>query len=66
MFCFDNVFDESATQQKIYDLMVKPLVDNFIDGYNCTVLTYGQTGTGKTYTMGSNPEVISVILKIMA
>lgn len=56
-FCFDNVFDESTTQEMIYESVVKPLVNNFKDGYNCTVFTYGQTGTGKTYTMGSNPEV---------
>lgn len=61
MFCFDNVFDESNTQETIYELIVKPLVHNFKNGYNCTVFTYGQTGTGKTYTMGSNPEVRPII-----
>lgn len=36
--------------------MVKPLVDRVKEGYNCTVFAYGQTGTGKTYTMGSSPH----------
>jgi ABC-type lipoprotein export system ATPase subunit len=29
-----------------------PLVYNVLDGYNGTYFVYGQTGTGKTYTMG--------------
>jgi kinesin family member 11 len=31
--------------------MVAPLVEEVLAGYNCTVFAYGQTGTGKTYTM---------------
>lgn len=27
------------------------LVDDVIEGYNCTIFAYGQTGSGKTYTM---------------
>ena len=27
------------------------MVDNAIEGYNSTIFAYGQTGTGKTYTM---------------
>lgn len=37
--------------------MVRPLVNYVKDGYNCTVFAYGQTGTGKTYTIGSNVKV---------
>ncbi|RCN38315.1 kinesin motor domain protein [Ancylostoma caninum] len=31
--------------------MVSPQVDRVLAGYNCTLFAYGQTGTGKTYTM---------------
>ena len=31
--------------------MVAPLIEEVVSGYNCTVFAYGQTGTGKTYTM---------------
>lgn len=31
--------------------MVHPLIDEVLSGYNCTVFAYGQTGTGKTFTM---------------
>lgn len=30
---------------------VVPIVDQVLEGYNCTIFCYGQTGTGKTYTM---------------
>lgn len=31
--------------------MVNPLLEEVLAGYNCTVFAYGQTGTGKTFTM---------------
>jgi hypothetical protein len=31
--------------------VVAPLIGQVMQGYNCTVFAYGQTGTGKTYTM---------------
>ena len=31
--------------------VVEPLISQVMQGYNCTVFAYGQTGTGKTYTM---------------
>ncbi|ERL83483.1 hypothetical protein D910_05552 [Dendroctonus ponderosae] len=54
---FDNVFLEDADQQKVYNDAVRPLVNLVKLGYNCTVFAYGQTGTGKTYTMGSGSQV---------
>ncbi|OTF79817.1 kinesin-like protein KIF11-like protein, partial [Euroglyphus maynei] len=45
------VFDCKAEQFKVYRSVVEPLVEQVIEGYNCTVFAYGQTGTGKTYTM---------------
>lgn len=58
MFAFDNIFDGDSDQETVYQAMVKPLVDRVKAGYNCTIFAYGQTGTGKTYTMGSNPQVV--------
>lgn len=56
-FSFDNIFTEEASQESIYNATVKPLVQYVRQGYNCTVFAYGQTGTGKTYTMGTNSNV---------
>ncbi|KAI7690377.1 hypothetical protein SSS_10863 [Sarcoptes scabiei] len=53
-YAFDNVFDSKANQLDVYRSVVEPLVEQVIEGYNCTVFAYGQTGTGKTYTMVGN------------
>lgn len=51
MFTYDAVYDKSATQETIYDEIVRPLVTSVQEGFNCCVFAYGQTGTGKTFTM---------------
>ncbi|XP_048580945.1 kinesin-like protein KIF21A isoform X2 [Nematostella vectensis] len=56
-FTFDYVFDIPAKQPEIYEKCVKELVEGCLDGYNATVLAYGQTGAGKTYTMGTGFDV---------
>ncbi|XP_059837689.1 kinesin-like protein KIF3C isoform X2 [Hypanus sabinus] len=50
-FTFDAVYDHSSKQSELYDETVRPLVDSVLQGFNGTVFAYGQTGTGKTYTM---------------
>ncbi|KAL9102512.1 MAG: hypothetical protein Q9163_002347 [Psora crenata] len=51
---FDKVFSPAADQSMIYDDVVKPILDEMLQGYNCTIFAYGQTGTGKTYTMSGD------------
>lgn len=50
-FTFDKVFGPQSQQRSIYNHAVAPLVTEVLEGYNCTVFVFGQTGTGKTYTM---------------
>uniref|UniRef100_A0A673ZSI4 Kinesin-like protein n=1 Tax=Salmo trutta TaxID=8032 RepID=A0A673ZSI4_SALTR len=50
-YTFDMVFGPSAKQIDVYKSVVCPILDEVIGGYNCTVFAYGQTGTGKTFTM---------------
>lgn len=49
---FDEVFTQTASQRRVYEAVAKPVVESVLDGYNGTVMAYGQTGTGKTYTVG--------------
>lgn len=51
MFKFDAVFDCTSSQKDVYNQVCKPIVDSVLEGYNGTIFAYGQTGTGKTYTM---------------
>ncbi|CAD8095340.1 unnamed protein product [Paramecium sonneborni] len=50
-FQFDSVFDSKATQNQVYNDIAKGVVGSVIKGFNGTIFCYGQTGTGKTYTM---------------
>lgn len=49
---FDEVFDQNTTQAQIFEHTCLPLVKNVLNGFNGTYFVYGQTGTGKTHTMG--------------
>ncbi|XP_056873230.1 kinesin-like protein KIF3B isoform X2 [Takifugu flavidus] len=63
-FTFDAVYDASSKQRDLYDESVRPLVDSVLAGFNGTIFAYGQTGTGKTYTMQGawmDPEKRGVI-----
>ncbi|XP_075687537.1 kinesin-like protein KIF19 [Rhinoderma darwinii] len=50
-FVFDEVLDQYASQDCVYESTTKSLVEGIVSGYNATVFAYGPTGTGKTYTM---------------
>ncbi|XP_064129492.1 kinesin-like protein KIF21B isoform X7 [Loxodonta africana] len=52
-FTYDFVFDLDTWQEQIYSTCVNKLIEGCFEGYNATVLAYGQTGAGKTYTMGT-------------
>ena len=45
---FDLVFGPEADQSMIYQDVVHPMLEEVVQGYNCTLFAYGQTGTGKT------------------
>lgn len=51
VFTFDAVYDWNSNQAELYEETVRPLVSSVLDGFNGTIFAYGQTGTGKTYTM---------------
>ena len=51
---FDKVFSQAADQSMVFDEVVTPILDEMIGGFNCTIFAYGQTGTGKTYTMSGD------------
>lgn len=49
-YTFDRVFGPESDQGMIFEAVSSSL-DEMLQGYNCTIFAYGQTGTGKTYTM---------------
>lgn len=53
---FDKVFGEDVDQEGVWDYLVES-INAFTQGYNVSMLAYGQSGAGKSYTMGtSGPE----------
>ena len=76
IFSFDKIFTPKNTQEDIYSSIGSRLVEDIMAGYNGTILTYGQSGSGKTYTMygedifdenkkGIIPRIVSEIFKRM-
>lgn len=60
-FDFDRAFSPSATQEDVF-ADVKSLILSCADGFNVCVFAYGQSGSGKTYTMlGSSDSVTGTI-----
>ncbi|KAK8936898.1 125 kDa kinesin-related protein [Platanthera zijinensis] len=51
VFTFDKVFGPCAKQKDLYEQAIVPIVNEVLEGFNCTIFAYGQTGTGKTHTM---------------
>ncbi|CAI2729408.1 unnamed protein product [Schistosoma spindalis] len=50
-FNFDHVVQPKATQLEVYEIVAKPIVADVLNGYNGTIFAYGQTSSGKTFTM---------------
>lgn len=55
-FTIGQVFNSTSSQEDVYT-SVQPLVQKFLKGYSCNVMAYGQSGTGKSFTMGLQSDV---------
>ena len=51
VFTFDSVYDWNSEQETVFAETAYPICENVIQGYNGTIFAYGQTGTGKTFTI---------------
>ncbi|XP_030641093.1 centromere-associated protein E [Chanos chanos] len=65
-FNFDRVFSAEETTKQLYQEIAKPLVVSTVEGYNGTIFAYGQTSSGKTFTMmgdKTSPGVIPLAME---
>ncbi|XP_051123669.1 kinesin-like protein KIN-7N isoform X2 [Andrographis paniculata] len=65
-FAFDHVFDQECSNETVYDRMIKGITDAAVEGFNGTAFAYGQTSSGKTFTMNgseNNPGIIPRAVK---
>jgi len=64
VFTYDRVFGPDSKQPDVYNDAARSIVESVIEGYNGTIFAYGQTGTGKTFTMEgirAEPELRGII-----
>ncbi|KAJ7761484.1 kinesin-like protein [Mycena maculata] len=59
-FTFDTVHTTHPTAP-LYTTAARPHVHAFMSGYNAVVFAYGQTASGKTYTLSGTPEEPGII-----
>ena len=60
-YSFDYIFDQTAPTSLLYDELIAPIVHSVVAGFNGTVFAYGQTSSGKTFTMMGPPELPGII-----
>jgi len=56
-FGFDGIFGPETAQVEVFNQVARPVIDKLMEGYNGTIFAYGQTSSGKTFTM-EGPDVI--------
>ena len=50
-FNFDHIFPPNSSQEEIYNICARNSVENFLLGYNSSIIIHGEKGSGKSYTM---------------
>ena len=65
-YVFNRVFEQSMSQEAIYNATAKPFVQDFLTGTNVTIFAYGQTGTGKTYTIFGPREDPGIVTRSLS
>ena len=61
-FCLDAVFHKRADNQEVFEEAVQPLLNASLEGGRATVVFFGQTGTGKTYTARGALDLMSELV----
>lgn len=55
-FSYDNVFGPGVTTPQVYESLCKAIIEGALEGYNGTIFAYGQTSSGKTFTLLGSPS----------
>uniref|UniRef100_A0A8C0VBR5 Kinesin family member 20B n=1 Tax=Cyanistes caeruleus TaxID=156563 RepID=A0A8C0VBR5_CYACU len=64
-FTFSHVFGPETTQEEFFEGTMKQPVQDFLDGYNRLVFTYGVTNAGKTYTFQGTEDDVGILPRTM-
>ncbi|KYF42311.1 putative kinesin-related protein 3A [Toxoplasma gondii ARI] len=55
-FYFDGIFSMETPQETVFQTVAVPVLEGLMNGINGTIFAYGQTGTGKTFTITGGAE----------
>ena len=70
VFTLDYIFSPSVSQEEVYEISSKSIIEAVLEGFNGTVLAYGQTSSGKTFTMSGasfyNHETMGIIPRMIS
>ena len=58
---YESLYTPEHSTVEIYDAMVRPIVVGAMEGFNGSVFAYGQTSTGKTFTMNGTSDMPGII-----
>ncbi|KAM6390486.1 LOW QUALITY PROTEIN: kinesin-like protein KIF20B [Pluvialis apricaria] len=64
-FTFSHVFGPETTQEEFFEGTMKQPVQDFLDGYNRLIFTYGVTNAGKTYTFQGTENDAGILPRTM-
>ena len=64
---FDSIINQNTSNKEIFEKLIKNKISNLLKGINVTIFAYGQTNSGKSFTMKgdqkTNEGIISLSLK---
>ncbi|KAF2898219.1 hypothetical protein ILUMI_07957 [Ignelater luminosus] len=60
-YVFKHIFTSYARQRQVFEHVALPLLEDLIKGKNGLLLTYGVTGSGKTYTLTGEPSMPGIM-----
>lgn len=70
-FEFDKILLPSTTQESTFDTVAKSVISDVLQGYNSSILCYGETNSGKTHTLlgkegSSDPTMMGLLPRCVA
>ena len=57
VFQFNNIISPSDTNKDLFEKFLKSNITSLLKGIHITIFSYGQTNSGKTYTIKGDPKL---------
>lgn len=62
-FVYDEVLDMNTSQEEMYQKVAMKTIDDFCNGYHGTIFAYGNSGSGKTFSIVGPDEIVDYLCK---